>query len=233
MHGVRIGLGRVEHAGGVIDDAARTIAAHAAAAERVDGHEVLAEERVLDRIADVGCAVRCRGLEKFRFDLAEYALARHAGPLHLDVAIAENDAAAAIVVCHHEIGRGVVHRAAPGAEQETVELARLLAHRVDHAAVGVATEELRGDRERRGQDLGEARGQNALFDDHAVLEPPGAAQIDGTGDTRPRRLHARARRIANADGVHRQIAIVGEREDVAVAGEAFAEAIGEGEALFA
>ena len=131
------------------------------------------------RIADIGCAVRRRDLVELRVDLAEDALFGDARPLDLDAAVAQDEPPAAVVVRHDEIGLGVVHGAAPRAQKKAVEPARLLAHLVDEAAIGVPPEQPRADRERRRQDLGKTRRQHALLDDHALLEAAGGAQVDG------------------------------------------------------
>jgi len=229
-HGIRWCVGgSVEHLALVIDGALRTVAPHHASAQRMHGDEVVAQHRLRKGIADVVAAGRERRLAQVPFHLLEDRLLRHLRPGELQPAVIERHAPVAIVMAHHEIRLRAVDGPLIGAEQQALAPPRTFREEVDDAAVGILAQLVAADGEQRRQDWRERGRDRALLDHHAILEPIGVAQVYEAGDARAHRTCLRHRRLTDADAVHRHVVVVGERQHVAVSGEAFAHLIGNGE----
>ena len=125
MHSALHGIGpAVEHLALVIDDAARAVAAHGAAAERMHRDEVVPEQRIGERIARVGATRRLRRLAQVAVDFLEDRLRGNLRPRQLQLPLVERDAAFAVVVAHDEVGLRAIDRALVGAEQQALAAAR-------------------------------------------------------------------------------------------------------------
>ncbi len=148
----RVGA-RVENLALVIDDAALGIAAHDAAAQRMHGDEIVAEDGLGERVARVVAARRLRRLAQVAVDFGEDRLVSDLRPDHAHpVFVVELDAALAVVVAHDEIGLGAVERALIGTEQEALAAPCPLTDEVEDTAVGIVAELVGADGEERGQD---------------------------------------------------------------------------------
>ena len=148
----------------------------------------------------------------------------------LEPLVVEPDAALAVVVAHDEVGLRAMDRALIGPEHKALALARPLLERVEKPLVHVLAEARRASGHERRQHGCQAGRDRSLLDHHAVLEPLGVAQIDEAGDAGPDGTRLGGGRVADADAVDGNVVVVGEGQDVAVAGEALAELLGDGEA---
>ena len=132
--------------------------------------EVVAEEGVGERVAREDAARRVVARLRFSVDLLEDRLLGDIGPRHLRAAVLERDAPLGVVVGHDEIGLRAIDRALVGAKQQALALATALLDAVEDALVSILAEVARAAGHKRRQHGGEAGGDRALLDDHAVLE---------------------------------------------------------------
>ena len=162
-------------------------------------------------------------------DPREHRLLAGPRPAHPQVIVVQLQPAVGAVMRHYQHGLGVGDRAETRAQEQAVGLARMLGQFVRDAPVGVMAEGRRQRHDLR-QHGGDRAGNCAFFDHEAVVARGANPAIDHAGDGRPHRRPVGTARIvrrgvpAHADAVDGNIAIITEGEEVAVAGEAFAQA---------
>ena len=195
------------------------------------GDQVLLRQLRPERVLEERPAERHRPIAQPLGDRLENRLAPDARPVDAQATVVEVQPAAAVVVRHHEVDERVVHRAAVRAAPDAVELAPQLVHPV--AGVRVLAEELRRRREEQRRAPAEPRRDRPVLDHHSAVEQRLPAHVDHACDRRPHRLLPVGVQRPVADAVDGDVAVVGEAEHVAVAGEAVAKAIGERQARLA
>lgn len=218
-------FGAGEDAALVVDGAAGRVGAHRAAAERVDRDQSLAERLGPDRVAHRGRLQRRAGRVEVAIDVLEDLLSADPGPHDAQVVVLELQRAGAPIVGHREEGLGVVDGAVARTEQQALRLAPLGRRPVPAPHIGrIALEVRRGGEQRRHEPADAAR-HRPLLDHHPLLELRPVAQVDDPGDAGADRLHPGRSAAAVADPVDLVLRVVGEREHVAVAAEATADAV--------
>jgi len=224
---------RVEDLSLVVDDAAVGGLRHRAASERVHGHHVVMEQLRPDGIAYIGASERAGRIVERGVDPGEHLLSAGAWPFDARAAVLQHHPATGVVMRHHEERHRVLERADVRPGDEALELPFALLEEVPHAAVGVAPDQ-------GGRSFEDAREQrrdrsrhHSVFDHHPAAELGLFARVDDAGDARPDHGQLARRMVPPADPADGFVAVVREREHVAVAREALAEPIRQLESFLA
>ena len=229
MHRVAAGAG--ERLPLVVHHAAGGVLGHAAAAQRVHRHQAHVEEVRPHRVLQVLAAERLGGGLEVVVDRLEDRLVADLRPVDADAVVAQRQLAEIAVVAHHQVGLGVVDGALVRAAHPALERLATLLEPVPPAVVRLHAVVDRHRAERGGHHRADGAGDRALLDHETVRHRHRVALVDDAGDARPDVRHVAALVAAEADGVDRPVAVVGEAEHVAVAAEVLAELVGERQAV--
>ena len=175
-------------------------------------------------------------------------------PVDAQPVFLEVQAAGRLVHAHHQVGLRAGHRAGVGQAGQAAGIAlhRLAQRlRIEQAGLGLrgavgelAAQHRVGEEQGRRQHRGQGAGDDALLDHQPVAHLGRLAHVDHAGDARPRQIGRRdlvaprahavdvaLDRLALRVGAGLPVAVVAQREHVAVAGEALAEAVRQRQAL--